>query len=122
MKRLLLIVTAAILLMSCIIGCSTITQTEVPGTIGINGLSVEPQQVQLGQAVTITIMVANTTDTQGTYDLILKINDEEFEDKTVTIAANQIKVVPYTANMPEAGNYTVTVDDFTATFSVVPAE
>ena len=114
-----------------IIGAVTPVEEEIvpppppppaPAAFSLTGLSVTPVEVLTGEAVTITVPVANTGGTEGSYTVVLKINGVKEAEKSVTIAAGSSEMVTFSVTREEIGSYTVTVDGLSASFAVVVVE
>ena len=97
----------------------TFTTLGVPATFTISNLSVSPTEVDIGEKVTISAVVANTGDAKGTYEVTLKINGVIEEPKKVDVDAGASKTVTFTTVKDVAGSYAVAVDGLTGSFSVV---
>jgi len=95
---------------------------SAPAAFSLTGLSVTPVEVLTGEAVTITVPVANTGGTEGSYTVVLKINGVKEAEKSVTIAAGSSEMVTFSVTREEVGSYTVTVDGLSASFAVVVVE
>jgi hypothetical protein len=91
-----------------------------PAMFSLSNLSVTPQEVKPKEAVTITVSVANTGGTQGSYTVVLKIDEVKEAEKTVTVAAGSSQSVSFTVTRDVAGTYAVVVDGLIGSFSVTP--
>jgi parallel beta-helix repeat protein len=89
-------------------------------------LSISPSEVSTGGTVTITLSVANTSGSEGSHNVVLKINGVEETEQSVTLAADSSQNVSFSVSREEAGSYGVDVDGLTGSFTVVtpapPAE
>jgi hypothetical protein len=94
------------------------TPTPTPATLWVTNLSIHPTEVQPNEIVTITVSVANTGGTEGSYTVILKINGEKEAEKSVTIAAGSSEIVTFTVTRDIAGTYLVDVDGLIGVFTV----
>jgi len=83
--------------------------------------SVSPTEVDIGEAVGISISVANTGGQAGSYTVTLKINDVVEETREVTVAAGASETVTFTTSGDEAGTYSVDVNGLTGSFTVKEA-
>jgi len=79
---------------------------------------VVPAEVEPGEAVTLTIEVANTGGMEGDYSLVLEVNGEYEESVDVTIAAGETASVSFTLSKEQPGTYTVSVNGITAGYEV----
>ena len=70
-----------------------------------------------GASVTITANIANDGGQEGTYDVVLKLNGQTVDTKTVTIAAGQSKQVSFTKSGLDYGQYDVEVAGLTGEFT-----
>jgi len=102
-----------------IIGAITPPLPPVPAVFSLSNLRIEPAEVEIGEAITITVSVANTGGTKGSYEVVLKINEVVVEKKTVTVAAGSSEIIPFSVTREEAGSYSVTVDGLSASFTVI---
>jgi len=90
-----------------------------PAAFSLSNLSIQPAQVQSKEAVTITVSVANTGGTEGSYSLVLKINEAKEAEKSVTVAAGSSQSVSFSVTREEAGSYSVVADGLSGSFTVV---
>ncbi|HUV56182.1 MAG TPA: CARDB domain-containing protein [Dehalococcoidales bacterium] len=90
-----------------------------PAAFSVTNLSVKPLEVQPKEAVTITVLVANTGGTEGSYNVALKINGVKEAEKSTTIAAGRSQSVSFSASKEDAGTYSLVVDGLSASFTVV---
>jgi uncharacterized protein YfaP (DUF2135 family) len=89
-----------------------------PATFSVSNLFVKPAEVQSKEMVTITVSVANTGGMEGSYSVVLKINDVKEADKSVTVAAGKSETVTFSITKEEAGTYSVEVDGLKGSFTV----
>ena len=90
-----------------------------PAAFSVSDLTVQPAKVEPNKTVTISVSVANTGGTEGSYTVVLKINGVKEADKSVTVAAGSSKVVTFSVTKADIGSYSVAVDDLSASFTVV---
>jgi len=94
-----------------------------PAAFSVSYLSVSPRlEVEPGETVTITVMVANTGGESGSYTVVLKIDGVKEADETVTVAAGDSQDVSFSVTREEADSYTVAVDGLSGSFTVVAPE
>jgi len=91
-----------------------------PAAFATSVLSVTPAEVDIGGRVTISVLVANTGDLAGSYEVTLKINNVVVDTKDVTLAGGTSQTVTFTTSRDIAGSYTVNVDALSGTFVVKP--
>jgi len=85
----------------------------------VSGLSIQPTEVEPDEVVTVTVSVANTGGTEGSYSVVLKINGVTEAEKSVTVAADSSQSVSFTVTREEAASYSVVVDGQSGSFVVV---
>ena len=90
-----------------------------PAAFSLSNLTVQPAEVQSKEAVTISVAVANTGGTQGSYTVVLQINGVKEAEKSVTIAAGGSETVTFSVTKEDAASYGVTVDGLGGSFTVV---
>ena len=88
---------------------------------GASDLSITPVEVDIGQEVTISVLVANTGDAAGNYEVTLDIDNVVVVTKAVTLAAGTSERVTFTTAKDVAGTYAVSVGDLSGTFVVKQA-
>jgi hypothetical protein len=93
--------------------------TPAPAAFSVSNLSILPTSVEPNEAVTITALVANTGDTEGNYEVSLKINGVERIERVVTVPAADFSVVSFTVTEENAGSYSVAVDGLEGSFTVI---
>jgi hypothetical protein len=87
--------------------------------LSLSNLTVQPAEVLTGEAVTISVAVANTGGTEGSYNVVLKLNGVKEAEKRVTIAAGGSETVTFSVTKEDAASYSVTVDGLSSSFTVV---
>ena len=85
-------------------------------------MSTSPFEVDVGETVTIGIMVSNTGEEEGSYTITLKINGVAEETKEITLAGGASETVTFTTARDKAGIYSVDVDGLTDSFTVKEEE
>lgn len=83
-----------------------------------SNLTISPTEVQIGENVTISVLVSNNGSAEGTYQLVLKINGTIETAMNITLAAGASQNVTFIVSRNSPDNYTVEVDGFTAQFAV----
>jgi len=91
-----------------------------PAAFSVSYLSVSPRlEVELGETVAITVLVANTGGESGSYTVVLKIDGMKEAEERVTIAAGESQEVSFSVTREEADSYDVAVDGLSGSFTVV---
>jgi len=81
-------------------------------------LSISPGEVNIGETVTISVLITNTGDAAGSDKVTLKINGVVEATKDVTLNAGASKEVTFTTAKDVAGSYTVDADGLSGSFTV----
>ncbi len=95
--------------------------TSVSGQaeFNITGVTVSPDSVKEGETVTITATVTNTGDVEGSYTLVLKINNEiEREEVIEDLASGSSETVTFTVTRDMADDYIVDLNGSPGHFTV----
>ncbi len=113
MKRTLWLLPVALML--ALILATTISASAQSDLV-VSDLTISQDSVKEGETVYITAVV--TADTDGTYTLILKINDELKETKDVELTAEDPQTVSFTVTGGPPGDYIVDLNGFPGYFTV----
>ncbi len=89
-----------------------------PATFSINSLSISPDEVDIDEPVNISILVTNTGGSEGSYEVILKIDGVVEASEEVTVPAGADKEVTFTVSKDVVGTYSVEVSGLTGSFTV----
>ncbi len=90
----------------------------VPATFSIDKPIVSATDVAVGTPVNISINVTNTGNMSGSYDLIMKVNGDVQDTKTVTLDGQATQAVIFTLTENVAGKYIVSINTRNVTFTV----
>jgi iron complex transport system substrate-binding protein len=93
--------------------------TPEPATFSLSSLAISPTEVNVGEDVTITVMISNTGGELGNYEATLKINGEVEITKEVDIAAGDNQQVSFTTSKNIGGTYIADIGGLTDSFVVV---
>ena len=98
----------------------------VPAAFTTSNLFISPAEAGIGETVTVSVLVANTGDLSGSYEVTLKVDNVTMATKDVILAGGTSQTVSFTTTGDTAATYTVNVNDLSATFTVktpvVPVE
>ena len=95
------------------------TSGEAPAAVfSASDLSISPSEVNIGETVTISVLVANSGNAAGDYEVTLKINDVAEATKDVTVAAGASEEVTFTTAKDVAGSYSVDFNGLSGSFTV----
>lgn len=89
-----------------------------PAAFTVSALTIQPTEVQPEETVTITVSVANTGGTEGSYTVVLMVNGIKEAEKSVTVAAGASQLVSFAVAKEKAGSYSVVVDGLSGSFMV----
>jgi hypothetical protein len=102
-------------------GTFTVKPPPTPATFTTSNLSIAPAAADIGEMVTISVLVTNDGDLSGTYRVTTKVDGVALPSKDITVAGHTSQQVTFTTSKSVAGTYTVTIDGQSGTFTVKPA-
>ena len=103
--------------------CSFTTLGKVPEAIfATSNLSITPGEVNIGETVTIGVIVSNTGTAFGSYMVTLKINGVVEVTKEVTLKSGISREVTFTTVRDKAATYSVGINGLTGSFTVKEKE
>ena len=89
-----------------------------PAAFTTSDLVIAPDEVNIGQTVTISILVTNTGDLTDSHKVTLKINNVVVATKDVTLVSDASEKVTFTTTGDTAGTYTINVNGLSGTLVV----
>ena len=104
-----------------VIGYEEVELPPEPAAFTLSSLTISPTEVNVGEEVSISIMIANTGGELGSYEVTLKINSEVEATEEVPIAAGSSQQVSFTTSKDTVGTYIVDVGGLTDSFVVKAA-
>ena len=84
-----------------------------PASFSVSGLTITPGEVTAGSAVTIEVLVTNSGELSGTYDITLKIDNTIEGTERVTLASSASQKVTFTIIKSTAKTYSVSYTHLT---------
>lgn len=87
--------------------------------VTVTNVTVSPESVEVGENATIVAMVENVGNVTENVTVVFKIDEEVVESVNVTVEANATKTVEHVVAKDVAGTYNVTVDNVSATLTVL---
>jgi len=96
-----------------------VPSSPAPAEFKLSGLAINPPQTEVRGPVTISTIVQNTGELEGSYTLTLKINGEIEQSKETTLAGGESTQVSFTVIKHEPGTYAITIDGLTGEFIVL---
>jgi len=89
-----------------------------PAAFTITDLSISPAEVDINESVTISVLVTNSGDLAGNYEVILKIDGEVEATKEVAVKGGASEKITFTTAKDVAGSYSVAVNGLSGSFTV----
>jgi len=102
-------------------GTFEVKAPPVPVAFTTSALSISPTEVDIGENIIVSVVVANTGNLPGTYKVTLKVGNVVVETKEVTVAGGDSEPVSFNITKDTAGVYQVNVDGLSGTFEVKEA-
>ncbi|GAI13004.1 unnamed protein product, partial [marine sediment metagenome] len=111
------IITASVSHFTTFAIIGTIPPVPAPAMFSISNLTITPREVASNEPVTITASISNTGETEGSYNIVLRVNGVKEVEKSITLAAGRSQVVSFNVAKEDAGIYTVTVNRLAGIFT-----
>jgi uncharacterized membrane protein len=89
-----------------------------PAMFIISDLTVDPTEAEVGKEVTISVLVSNIGEGEGSYDVVLMINQIVEETKTIVLSSGSSTTVEFKVIKEESGNYDVEISELNSEFIV----
>ena len=89
-----------------------------PANFTVTDLSITPQEIISGESVDVSVIVTNTGDLTGSYEVSLKINDMIVQAEEVTLDGGGSKTVSFSVTSDTIGEYNVDISGLLGTFEV----
>jgi hypothetical protein len=84
----------------------------------LSNLVIEPESVNVGESVTVSVDVANVGTLSGTYSVKLMMGGDMLEEKTVTVDIGASEKVVFTHKTEVEGTHRVEIDELEDSFNV----
>jgi hypothetical protein len=98
------------------------TQALSPANFTINSLNISPAEANAGEVVSISALLTNTGDEEGSHSITLAINGTIEETREVTLAGGASETVIFTTVPDEAGTYIINVGSLSESVTVRETE
>jgi len=95
--------------------------TNHPAAFTVSDLAISPAEVVAGKALNVSVLVTNTGDLKGDYEVTLLVDGEPAGNKLVTLTGHESQTVTFYPSVA-AGTRVIKIGDLTATLEVLPAE
>jgi len=92
----------------------------LPAAFTISALNVSPLETDIGETVTVSVLVTNTGELEGSYSLDLFINGALVETREITLAGGSQTAV-FSMPSDKAGSYSVELNGLEGSFTVLEA-
>ncbi len=89
-----------------------------PAEFVTSGLIIAPTMVDAGESVTISVLITNTGDLAGTYEVTLKLDNVAVATKNVSLDGGASQMATFTTSKDAAGTYTIDIGGLSGTFTV----
>lgn len=93
-----------------------------PAAFVTSALTISPSVVEIGELVTIDVIVTNVGEQIGTYNIVLMINNLVSDTKNITLRTGESKTVTFIMSESIAGTYNVVIDKLSGSFIVKATE
>ena len=97
----------------------TVTRSLTPAAFIVSNLDIRPTEVSPGERSTIVVLVENTGETDGTFDIVLLINGQEEARQSLSIEALTTIPVIFDLVKDEPGTYNVQIEGVSGTLTVL---
>lgn len=97
------------------------TTLGIPAAFSVTALEIAPAEVIAGKEVTISVLVTNTGEATGTYDVTLKIDNVTVATEKVTLPGGSSRKVSFTSLQQVVKTCSVTVNQLSGSFVVKAA-
>ena len=92
-----------------------------PPAVPLSALTIQPETVEAGEAVTITVDVTNEGETSTTRNVALFVDGDLVEEREIILDALEKVTVTFTVVEEEAGVHSVTIENLRGRFEVTVA-
>lgn len=89
-----------------------------PAAFTLSNLSIQPTEVYIMEDVTISVLVSNTGDLEGSHEVAVKVGKFFLPSQEVTLEGGAKQTVTFTTRRNTAGTFAVTAADMSGTFTV----
>jgi hypothetical protein len=96
----------------------SVLAATAPASFQISRLTVMPDEVEIDEDVTISILVENSGDLSGSYILELTVNNEVTETKEVHLAGHESVTASFTITAESDGVFPISINGLTGRFTV----
>ena len=98
----------------------TVVKPLTPAAFTLSDFSLSPPQVDAGQPTRVFILVRNTGEQAGEFEVVLTVNGQTEQRRTVTVEGLGALPVTFDVVKAEPGDYQAQIEDQNTTFTVIP--
>jgi uncharacterized membrane protein len=91
---------------------------RLPAAFTISNLSITPERVKQGEQVSVSAIVSNTGETEGTYSVVLRIKGIAERIEEITLPAGKNQRVVFNITKDAAGFYPIALENLSGRFVV----
>jgi len=92
-----------------------------PAIFRVSDLTVSPAEVEVGNEVTISVVLTNIGDGEGSYTLVLRVNQVVEDTKTIVLDALASTTTQFKVTIEEPGTYDIEIGELSGEFNVKEA-
>jgi len=92
-----------------------------PAAFVASNLSITPDEVDIGQEIAISVRITNTGSLEGTYQVVLILDDQVEATQDITLAGGARITITFKISEDAADTYSVSIGDLSGSFVVKPA-
>jgi len=100
----------------------TILAYTRPASFTVTDLSLTPGEVNLGERVSVSVIITNNGDLTGSYELSLEIDNTVVQTKEVTLDGGDSETISFSVTPDAVGEHTVNVSGLPGTLKVKAPE
>jgi hypothetical protein len=95
-----------------------VTPVQKPASFIISNLSVTPTAVKPGDTASVSVIVTNTGNLQGSYTINLNVNGTTEDSRTISLAGGTNQTVNFSVTKSQPGSYTISVNNLSTNLFV----
>ena len=96
----------------------TVNKPEAPAEFITNSLKIDPIEVTKGESVTISVIVSNTGDLFGSYEVSLLIDDSVVQTKEIALNGGDVQMISFEVTPDMTRGFKVTIDGLSGSYFV----
>jgi len=100
----------------------TILAYTRPASFTVTDLSLTPGEVNLGERVSVSVIITNNGDLTGSYEVSLKIDNVVAQTKEITLDGGDIETISFSVTPDTVGEHMVNISDLPGTLKVKAPE